>query len=241
MSPLTLRGRAHHAPLHPEGERSERLEGGSSTPAVRATVVPQDEAEPCHDRVSAPGGQAEAPYLQFMRTAFIVLLLGIIGLAAPAAASEPVALDGERRAHLAALETLRNADAGDYAGRVVVISFFASWCPPCLAEFAHLNELRARYDGSAVAIVAVNLWEDWGGFADDGARLDRFLLRTEPRFEVRRGVEATKATFGDVTRIPTVYVFDRTGAPVLRFVHETGAAVTNPAMADLIAAIDGAL
>src|SRR5512145_3456225 len=97
-------------------------------------------------------------------------------------------LDPARKSHLAALPTLRNTLARtSIDGRVVLVNFFASWCPPCHPEFKALVELDAKYRGAGLAIVAVNLFEDWEGAAVDGPRLTRFLDRYAPRFPVFRG------------------------------------------------------
>ena len=172
-------------------------------------------------------------------SAFILALL----LAAPVRAGETVVLDDGLKAHVAALAGIAGpaVTRDRLDGKVVVVDFFASWCPPCLAEFAHLNELRAAYGAEDVTIVAVNIFEDWSTFNDDGSRLDRFLARTEPAFSVIASDDATEHAFGGIGRIPTAMVFDRGGQPVLHFIHEVSAAKTNPDMADLRAAIDSAL
>ncbi|HSE77961.1 MAG TPA: TlpA disulfide reductase family protein [Alphaproteobacteria bacterium] len=151
-------------------------------------------------------------------------------------------LDPARKSHLAALPTLRNTLARtSIDGRVVLVNFFASWCPPCHPEFKALVELDAKYRGAGLAIVAVNLFEDWEGAAVDGPRLTRFLDRYAPRFPVVRGGEETKRLFGDVARIPTVMIFYRSGAPALRFVHVEDAAKTHLTRDELEAGIRQAL
>ncbi len=92
-----------------------------------------------------------------------------------------------------------------------------------------------------VAIVAVNLFENWSTFKDDGARLERFLPRAGPAFSVVSSDDGTEDASGGVGRIPTVFVFGRDGRPVLHFIHAEGATVTNPDMAEPRAAIGGAL
>jgi thiol-disulfide isomerase/thioredoxin len=164
-------------------------------------------------------------------------------LAMPVRAGETVSLDDGLKAHVVALDGISGpAVTGDrLAGKVVVVGFFASWCPPCLAEFAHFNELRTAYDTDDVTILAINIFENWSTFKNDGSRLDRFLQRTKPAFSVVVSDEATEDIFGGISRIPTTFVFGRDGRPVLHFIHEEGATKANPDMAELRAAVESAL
>ncbi|MCI0431350.1 MAG: TlpA family protein disulfide reductase [Rhodospirillales bacterium] len=150
-------------------------------------------------------------------------------------------LDEPRKAHLADLPALTNAlDRDLLEDRAVLVNFFASWCPPCRAEFPTLVELDAKYRGAGLTIVSVNLFEEWGG-GSDGPRLKQFLDGHAPQFPVLLGAEETKALFGGVTRVPTVMIFEHSGAPVLRFVHLNGAEKTHLSEAELEAAIRTAL
>ena len=85
-------------------------------------------------------------------------------------------------------------------------------------------------------IVAINLFEGCAGFDDDGKRLKRILGRHTPGFPT---VTETAKLFGDVKRLPTVFVFvfDRQGKPRLHFVHGAGAKKTNPGLSELRSAV----
>ncbi len=152
------------------------------------------------------------------------------------------ALDQGRKTHLASLPALRNRlDRASLDRGAVLVNFFASWCPPCHPEFTALVELDARYRGAGLAIISVNLFEEWDGASVDGPRLKRFLDRYAPRFPVVRGDDETKRLFGDVARIPTVMIFHRSGAPALRFIHIEDAAKTHLTQDELEAGIREAL
>lgn len=124
---------------------------------------------------------------------------------------------------------------GELDGKVVVVSFFASWCPPCRVEFEQLKQLHAAYAGRGLAVVVVNLFEDWGG--DGGVRLVRYLAAQEPPFAMVKGSEIAAAAFGNVRRIPTLFIFGRDGRQASRFVYRPGAAKPPPGLAELDAAI----
>jgi len=85
--------------------------------------------------------------------------------------------------------------AEDLAGKVTIVSFFASWCPPCNAEFNHLAELRTRY-GSDLTILSINVFEEYGEFKDRDARLRRFLSRHKPEHAVITGNPTVRDAFG---------------------------------------------
>ncbi len=159
---------------------------------------------------------------------WIVKLAGIclaLGVAWSVSASEQSAthLD-EGRALILAANSISGPgiDASDLRGRPVVVTFFASWCPPCTEEFEVLNKTFERYGPDRVKIVALNVFERFGG-RDDPARMQRFLARTAPQFSVIAGSPEMRMIFGDIQRIPTLIVFDSEGAEAWRFIHERNA------------------
>lgn len=49
----------------------------------------------------------------------------------------------------------------DYAGRVVLLNLWATWCAPCLREMPALDKLKAEFSGKDFEVVALNI--DKGG------------------------------------------------------------------------------
>ena len=178
----------------------------------------------------------------FRRVLALLCAVYLITASVDALAGPDVVLSSNLKAKLLGLPHITGEPltAADLAGKVTIVSFFASWCPPCNAEFNHLAELRARY-GDELTILSINVFEDYGAFKDRGARLRRFLSRHKPEHAVITGDPSVRDAFGSIERIPTLYVFGRDGKPAFEFIHAQGAAKTNATMAEIKAAVDTAL
>ena len=120
-------------------------------------------------------------------------------MAAPADTGEVASLPSISVADLDG-KTLTNADL---AGRVVLVDFWATWCPPCRGTMAWLGTVKQRY-GDKVAVVT---------FALESDEADVRRLAAEMQLPFRwamRSPEILRA-FGDVSAVPTLLVFDRNG------------------------------
>ncbi len=100
----------------------------------------------------------------------------------------------------------RNLNLSDFAGRVVLLNIWATWCPPCREEMPALDDLQRKLGGPDFAIVPISI--DRGGI--DDAR--RFYRETGIRNlglywgeDVR--VQLAFAAFG----LPTTLLIDRKG------------------------------
>src|ERR1035437_3119800 len=48
----------------------------------------------------------------------------------------------------------------DFRGKILVLNFWATWCPPCVDEMPSLNRLAERYSDKGLEVVAVSVDED---------------------------------------------------------------------------------
>lgn len=140
----------------------------------------------------------------------------------------------EQRLRVSNLTAVNGADAlaaESLNDKPVLVTFFASWCPPCFEEFSHLNKIAHKYQATDLRIVAINVYEAWD--ENDEARMQKFIATTNPRFPAVVGSEEIRTMFGGIDRIPTVYGFDRQGKLGYRFTHKRGATKTNASFDEL--------
>jgi peroxiredoxin len=93
----------------------------------------------------------------------------------------------------------------EHRGKVVLINFWATWCPPCLQEMPAMERLYRRHKAAGFEMVAVSV-------DTDAAKVKPFLA--EHRFTFRVAMDPTMAlanTYG-VRALPSSFIVDRTGA-----------------------------
>ncbi len=129
---------------------------------------------------------AAEPPLQFSHTPFKPRL------AAPAMALED--MEG------------KIVDLASLRGKVVVVNFWATWCPPCRREFPSMERLRQKMADKAVLILGVN-----EGETVDIIEQFSSLLDLQPRFPILLDPDGEAMKPWPVRGLPTTFFIDKQG------------------------------
>ncbi|MCH9814551.1 MAG: TlpA family protein disulfide reductase [Epsilonproteobacteria bacterium] len=114
----------------------------------------------------------------------------------------------------------------NYQNKVVLLDFFATWCPPCIAEIPHLNEIQTSYK-DRVQIIGVLMEE-----SKNNEEIEAFINSHAMNFPITN----SKANFtlsdalGGIRSLPTMVMYDKNGE---YFTHYIGAAPQEMIEADI--------
>ena len=97
----------------------------------------------------------------------------------------------------------------DLKGKVVILDFWATYCPPCIEEIPHLMALQTKY-GDDLHIIGLHV-----GGEEDRPKIPDFIERLKITYPLAYPEDAlTSYVFGQESAIPQTAVFDRGGKMV---------------------------
>lgn len=103
--------------------------------------------------------------------------------------------------------------AKDFGGKLLILNFWATWCPPCINEVPSLNQLQKTLGPDGVVVLGVS--ED-----EDPQAYKSFLAKFQVSFlTVRDPTRAIKQRYG-TDKIPETYLINRDGKVVEKVVSD---------------------
>jgi thiol-disulfide isomerase/thioredoxin len=128
----------------------------------------------------------------------------------------------------------RRATLEDLRGQVVVLDFWATYCPPCREEIPHLVKLQKEFGPQGLKVVGLNV-----GGEEDRPKVPEFVKLYRIQYQLAEPEEETVTRFlADDDSIPQTFVIDRQGRVVEHVVgfDDTVAAQLERAVSQALAA-----
>lgn len=99
--------------------------------------------------------------------------------------------------------------------KIVLVNFFATWCPPCKAEIPHLIDLKNKYMDK-FETVAINMGNKDGSIPN----IESFIEEYKINYPVITNEKNKKIAelFGGVKAIPTMFMLDTNGKIIQKYV-----------------------
>lgn len=138
-----------------------------------------------------------------MKRLFSLLFCVIAFTQAEAGELKPLPVRPAPELALATLEG-KTIDLASLRGRVVLVNFWAVWCPPCRKEMPSMSRLADRMQGRPFTILGVNAGEE-------PADIRTYLKQVPAHFPILLDSEGNHLKPWQVFAFPTSYVVDKQG------------------------------
>ncbi|MBS1849755.1 MAG: TlpA family protein disulfide reductase [Acidobacteria bacterium] len=119
----------------------------------------------------------------------------------------------------------RKVTLSELHGQVVVLNFWATWCPPCVEEVPSLVRMQEQLKDKGVIVLGVSLDEDENAYR-------KFLKDYNVNFLTVRDVNQKSNALYGTFKFPETYIIDRNGAMRRKFIGEVN--WTQPEIVDYL-------
>lgn len=99
----------------------------------------------------------------------------------------------------------RTVRLSSYKGKVVLLNFWATWCPPCRAEMPDLITMQRQYRSQGLQVIGITYPPERIG------EVRQFTRQLRVNYPIALGTKATKALFDASETLPVTIVIDRQG------------------------------
>jgi cytochrome c biogenesis protein CcmG, thiol:disulfide interchange protein DsbE len=149
-----------------------------------------------------------------LRAAIGVLLLALVWVIYDSSRERITVVGDTAPSFSISAEGGRAVSVPDFGGKLLVLNFWATWCPPCIEETPSLSEFATRFKDKGVVVLGVSVDKDEKAYR-------AFLQQYRPAFLTARDAETRiNADYGTF-KYPETYIIDRKGKVVQKIIGPT--------------------
>jgi peroxiredoxin len=123
-----------------------------------------------------------------------------------------------------------NLSLSQFKGQVVVLNFWATWCPPCVMETPSLEKFATQMKPQGVTVIGVSVDEN-------GQQLQNFVQHYHLSYPVARDPSAALANSYGTYKLPETYIIGRDGRVAEKIIGATN--WTDPRMITFVKSLTG--
>ncbi len=133
-----------------------------------------------------------------------LLLIGICFVVADSLRERLVSVGDSAPRFQVTTDAGRRISTSDFGGKLLVVNFWATWCPPCVDEMPSLQAMAKQLEGKGVVVLGVSVDKN-------DANYKRFLQQAGISFPTARDPEAGISAEYGTFKYPETYVIDLKG------------------------------
>lgn len=154
-------------------------------------------------------------YINIIIAGLLIIIAGyglVLANQPASAVPQPTAQPSGQLAPNFTLKTLdgETVSLSDFRGKVVLVNFWASWCPPCVAELPTIHQFYQSHQADGFVVLAVNAQENSG-------TVSGFINQHGYTFPVLLDPDSVAADEYGIRALPTSFILDKKGE--IQYVH----------------------
>jgi thiol-disulfide isomerase/thioredoxin len=104
-----------------------------------------------------------------------------------------------------------DVDSKEFSGKTLLVTFFATWCPPCMQEVPDLINLQNKYSSKGFSVVGLSVDES------GPKTVKKLVEKRSINYPVLMADRSTAKNFGGVVGIPTSFLINSQGTVVKKY------------------------
>ncbi|KAF0189565.1 MAG: hypothetical protein FD168_820 [Desulfobulbaceae bacterium] len=102
-------------------------------------------------------------------------------------------------------------NSSNFNGKTLLITFFATWCPPCMQEIPTLIELHQHFSKDNFSVIAMSVDQEGASV------VAKLVTKRSINYPVLMADESTAQNFGGIVGIPTSFLVNKEGNIVKKY------------------------
>lgn len=148
-----------------------------------------------------------------LRLGILVLTVALVAVVASTLRDHVVVAGDSAPGFEVTTDNGKKISLDNFGGKVLVLNFWATWCPPCLSELPSLNAMAKELQGSGVVVLGISVDKDKAAY-------EKFLKRVKLNFETSRDPSADISVEYGTFKYPETYVIGRDGKVLEKFIAD---------------------